>query len=63
MCGSIATQSPKVMWREPIDAGDEAARYTLVELNGDRCLIRFICDLPIAPVTLARTDELVRCES
>lgn len=49
----------KVRWVTPIESGDGDARYIVTELNGDRCFIRFICDMAIAPVTLARTNELV----
>ncbi len=37
--------------------GEESFRFTLLEDNGDRVLIRWICDLPIGPTeTVARTD-------
>ena len=39
-------------------ADEEGARYTVVEINGDRVIIQFICDLPIPPQSIARTSEL-----
>ena len=48
-----------VSWLTPLEAGDADARYIVTEVNGDRCFIRFICDMAIAPVTLARTNELI----
>ena len=38
---------------------EEGARYKIVELNGDRAVIEFICDLPIPPQSVAKTIELV----
>jgi hypothetical protein len=38
--------------------GEESVRYVVVEDNGDRLLIRLICDLPIPPVELVRREEV-----
>jgi uncharacterized Fe-S cluster-containing protein len=37
---------------------EKEARYKVVELNGDRAVIEFICDLPIPPQSVAKTSEL-----
>jgi hypothetical protein len=38
---------------------DEAgARYKIVEINGDRAIIEFICNLPIPPQSVAKVTEL-----
>lgn len=34
------------------------ARYEIVEVNGDRAIIEFICDLPIPPQSVALVGEL-----
>lgn len=37
---------------------EEGARYKVIEVNGDRAMIAFVCSLPIPPQSVARTDEL-----
>jgi hypothetical protein len=37
---------------------EEGARYKVVELNGNRAVIEFICQLPIPPQSVANFDEL-----
>ena len=37
---------------------EEGARYRVIETNGDRGFIEFICDLPIPPQSVARMEEL-----
>ena len=37
---------------------EKGARYRVVEMNGDRAVIEFICDLPIPPQSVAKTSEL-----
>ena len=34
------------------------AKYKVVEINGDRAIIEFICDLPIPPQSVALIDDL-----
>ena len=34
------------------------ARYKVMELNGSRAVIEFICKLPIPPQSIANIDEL-----
>lgn len=33
-------------------------RYLVVEINGDRAIIEFICDMPIPPQSTAKICEL-----
>ena len=41
----------------PVDAAEAAARYDVVELRGDRVLIRLRCNLPIPPMeAVAKTE-------
>jgi hypothetical protein len=47
-----------VKFREGLYDDEEGATYRILELNGDRCFIVFICDLPIPPQSAARTNEL-----
>jgi hypothetical protein len=37
---------------------EKGARYKVIEINGDRAIIEFICDLPIPPQSIAKTNEL-----
>lgn len=37
---------------------EKGAMYTILEINGDRTIIEFICDLPIPPQSVAKTKEL-----
>jgi hypothetical protein len=48
----------RVKWAQPVSPEESMERFTLLELNGDRCFIRFICDLPIPPVQLAKISDL-----
>lgn len=42
---------------------DEAgARYKVLEVNGDRAVIEFICQLPIPPQSVANVNELELAE-
>jgi hypothetical protein len=45
----------------PGETGKE--RFVVKELNRDRCFIQAICRLPFPPTSLARTADLVRCDS
>lgn len=47
-----------VQYRECLEAGDETARFVVAEDNGDRLLVRFVCDLPIPPTSVVRRDEM-----
>jgi hypothetical protein len=46
----------------PVDRAEASARFVLIEDNGDRCLIRLICDLPIPPVECVLKGEIVKAE-
>lgn len=37
---------------------EEGAKYKIIEINGDRAIIQFICDLPIPPQSVAVVSEL-----
>jgi hypothetical protein len=46
-----------VRFREVLDPGDELCLFEVIEDNGDRLMIRLVCDLPIRPVKVVlRTD-------
>ncbi len=48
-----------VEFREP--AEDEiGARFLVQEMNGDRCLVQFICDMTIRPTFVYRVADLRR---
>lgn len=38
--------------------GEESARFTIAEDNGDRLIIRLVCDLPIAPTELVSREDV-----
>lgn len=37
---------------------EEKAKYRVIEINGDRVIIEFICDLPIPPQSVANISDL-----
>ncbi len=37
---------------------EKGARYRILEINGDRATLVFICNLPIPPQSIARISEL-----
>ena len=37
---------------------EEGARYKVLEINGNRAVIEFVCQLPIPPQSVANIDEL-----
>ena len=47
----------KVKLTQP-ETGEEDARYIVAEWNGDRGFVRLICDLPIQPVELVRSEHI-----
>ncbi len=49
-----------VRFHSPNDDENPATRYRLIELNGDRCFVEQICDLPIRPQACVMTSEIVR---
>src|SRR4051812_29304188 len=42
----------------PADDCEATARFTIVEDNVDRIVIRLICDLPIPPCETVRLDDI-----
>jgi hypothetical protein len=42
---------------------ESGARYRVVEINGDRAIIEFVCDLPIPPQSTAKITELEIAQS
>jgi len=47
-----------VKFKDGLYPDESGARYRIVELNGDRAILAFICDLPIPPQSVARVDQL-----
>jgi hypothetical protein len=47
-----------VKFRDGFYPDEKGARYKVVEINGDRVIIEFICDLPIPPHSIAKISEL-----
>ena len=52
-----------VQYVRAVDPGDEQCRFVVTEDNGDRLMIRLICDLPIPPVSVVPRCEVTRCDS
>ena len=38
---------------------EEGAQYIILEINGDRVFIEYICDLPFRPQSVAMVKDLV----
>lgn len=47
-----------VKFRQPENEAEAGARFILIENNGDRGLIRLVCDLPFPPVELVRMADV-----
>jgi hypothetical protein len=52
-----------VRWVNAMSDESDETRYIVTEVNGDRCFIRLVCDMPIKPITLARVSDLLDVES
>ena len=50
-----------VKYSKPID-GECDLRFILMEHNGDRVMIRLICDEPIQPIECVKADEITLAE-
>lgn len=48
----------RVKWAQPQSTEEESERFTLLEINGDRCFVRFLSDLPISPIQVVRLADL-----
>ena len=49
-----------VTWSEPMDTNEARERFDVIEMKGDRCDIRFICNLPIPPVKTVMVADIKR---
>lgn len=47
-----------VEFKHGLFADEIGARYKILELNGDRAVLQFMCDLPLPPQSVARVDAL-----
>ena len=47
-----------VKFRDNLYEDESGAFYKVLEINGDRVIIEFICDLPIPPQSVAKVSEL-----
>jgi len=47
-----------VKFRDGLYADEEGAYYRVIEDNGDRVFIEFICNLRFPPQSVARTKDL-----
>ena len=48
-----------VKFREGLYIDEAGAKYKILEINGDRAIIEFICDLPFPPQSVANISELI----
>ena len=60
MDASAIKVGDQVRFREFLDPGDELCLFTLIEDNGDRVMIRLVCDLPIKPVKVVRRADVCK---
>lgn len=51
-----------VRFRQVLDPGDELCLFDVIEDNGDRVMIRLICDLYIRPVSVVLRSQLRRAD-
>lgn len=49
-----------VKWAEPLCESESTERFTILEINGDRCLIEFICCWAIRPTQIAIVHDLTK---
>ncbi len=49
-----------VRFMEIVDPGDEDSRFIVIENNGDRLMIRFVCDLPIPPTQVVLRSDVCK---
>lgn len=47
-----------VKFKEGLYSDEDGALYRVIEDNGTRVIIEFICDLPIPPQSVALVEEL-----
>ena len=47
-----------VKFKDGLYSDETGAQYKIVEMNGDRVVIEYICDLPIPPQSIAITNDL-----
>lgn len=47
-----------VKFKDGLYSAEEGATYKVLEINGDRVFIEYICDLPLPPQSTAKIDEL-----
>jgi hypothetical protein len=52
------TVGSRVRFKEALEPGDESARFDVIEDNGDRLLIRFVCNLQIPPVQVVHRSDV-----
>ena len=49
-----------VKWAVPQDGAERDARYTVLELRGDRVLIQYHCTTPIRPTECVRLADVAK---
>lgn len=47
-----------VEWAAPQNHAEAKERFEVIEDNGDRLIIRFVCELPIPPTQVVRRDDV-----
>jgi hypothetical protein len=47
-----------VQFKDRLYDDERGALYKIIEINGDRAIIEFMCDLPIPPHSVAMVSEL-----
>jgi hypothetical protein len=57
------TVGDQVQFREVLDPGDELCVFDVIEDNGDRLMIRLVCDLPIRPVKTVRRADVCKSQA
>ncbi len=56
------TVGDTVKFKDGLYTDEVGAKYKVLEINGDRVVIEFICPLPIPPQSVANVNELELAE-
>lgn len=56
------TVGDRVRFRESLDPGDDLFLFDLIEDNGDRVIIRLVCDWAIPPTQAVRRADVCKAQ-
>lgn len=56
------TAGDQVRFREALDPGDDLSLFDVTEDNGDRLMIRLVCELPVRPIKVVRRADVCKAK-